>query len=112
VVSLKNNAQGVSLELKRNNNEKFNIFAKKVALSCGRWIGKLAPIVNPVLKEVRQTITFWKMKQPEIFKVGLSPSWTHYVNGEDLYALPDAEGDGIKYGVHAQDHKTEGQFSC
>lgn len=29
---------------------------------------------------------FWKMKQPEIFKVGLSPSWTHYVNGEDLYA--------------------------
>ena len=101
---------GVSLELKKKNNERLNIFAKKVSLSCGRWIGKLLPFVNPILKEVRQTISYWKMKQPEIFKVGVSPSWIHHVNGQDVYALPDAEGDGLKYGVHAQNSKTEGQF--
>lgn len=42
VLSLKNNAKGVSLQLRRKN-EDFGIFAKKVSLSCGRWIGKLVP---------------------------------------------------------------------
>lgn len=89
VLSIRNDASGVYIDLQRDN-QKFQIFSKKVSLACGRWIGKLVPAVSPILKEVRQLIAFWKMKNPEIYKVGKCPSWTHYIDGQDLYCLPEA----------------------
>ena len=109
-MSLQNNSKGVILKLKEKDSKVLTVFAKKVSLSCGRWISKLVPVVSPVLKEVRQTTTYWKMNRPEIYKIGLCPSWVHHKNDQDFYTLPDAEGDGLKYGVHAQNYKIEGQF--
>lgn len=56
------------------------MLAKKVCLSCGRWIGKLVPSVQPVLKGVRQVVSYWRMKQPEKYQLGVSPCWTHFVD--------------------------------
>lgn len=109
VVSIKNNANGVTLQLKKENQVK-KIFAKKVSLNCGKWIGKLVPSVRSILKEVRQTTTYWRMKDPEKYKLGINPAWNHHLHHQDLYALPDASGDGIKYGIHYQDPEEEKKF--
>lgn len=63
VLSIVNNSKLVTLNIKTKNEVK-KITATKVALTCGRWISKLVPVVERVLIPVRQTITFWNMKNP------------------------------------------------
>ena len=76
LVNIENTSKGVTLKLKTKNEIK-TIFAKKVALTCGRWMGQLVPSLQKILKPVRQTISFWKMKNREHFKIGSFPSWSH-----------------------------------
>ena len=82
-----------------------------MALSCGRWIGRLVPSVKNIAKQVRQTISFWKMKDSQKYKIGSHPCWCHYVNGIVIYALPDVEGDGLKFAVHCHDPEIEKEFA-
>ena len=76
LINIENSAKGVTLRLKTKNEMK-TIFAGKVALTCGRWMGKLVPALKSILKPVRQTISFWKMKNRDNFKIGAFASWSH-----------------------------------
>ena len=76
LIGLENNSKGVTLKLKTKNETK-NVFAKKVALTCGRWMGKLVPPLQKILSPVRQTISFWKMKNGDKYKIGSLPAWSH-----------------------------------
>lgn len=50
------------------------------------------------MKFIEVTITYWKMKQPEKYKVGVFPTWVSCYTTWDIFCLPDFEGDGIKFG--------------
>ena len=60
-MDVRNNAEGVTLKVKTKEGSS-TLKGKKVALTCGRWISELVPEVKGILKSVRQTVTFWKMK--------------------------------------------------
>ena len=38
--------------------------AKKVSLSCGRWIVKIIPEVGKFMKDIPQIVSYWEMKDP------------------------------------------------
>ena len=88
LIDIKNTSKGVTLKVKSNKEEKI-IVSKKVALTCGRWIGQIVPEVKDILKSVRQTVSFLKMKNPQKYKLGVYPTWYHLLNGTPVYCLPD-----------------------
>jgi glycine/D-amino acid oxidase-like deaminating enzyme len=61
VQSIKNDEKGCIILA--NKKEYSYVFkGGKVALCCGRWIQKLAPVVENIVKSVKQLVTYWKMK--------------------------------------------------
>ena len=76
LLELTNKKERVTLKLKSNGKVQ-KISSKKVALTCGRWISKLFPPLKKILNPVRQTISFWKMKNRDKFKIGNHPAWSH-----------------------------------
>lgn len=77
VLSINSNKNIVHLELK-NKQSKYMITAKKVSLSCGRWISRLVPETKNILHQVRQTIAYWKMENPNEYQIGKFPCWVHF----------------------------------
>lgn len=109
VLSITNNPKLVTLKIKTKDQVK-EIGARKVSLNCGRWISKLVPAVDKILIPVRQSISFWNMKQPENYNIGAHPSWVHTKNGVVNFILPSVGGDGIKFGTHEHSPALEKQF--
>lgn len=91
--------------------KKLELRAKKIALSCGRWITRLVPELKEMVTGVRQTVSYWEMKRPEEYKIGKFPAWIHYTkSGDNYYGLPDVTGIGIKYALHAHSDAFEKKF--
>lgn len=98
-----NDETGVYLTIKNIDlNNVYVLRAKKAALSCGRWIGKLVPDINKIVQQVKQTVSYWKMKNEKEYKLGRNPSWVYIHGNEYHYSLPDATGEGIKFALHNQ----------
>lgn len=101
VISVINTEDGVVVQANRKEG-KLNLRTKKAALSCGRWISGLVPEISKLVEGVRQTVSYWQMKQPEDYVVGKFPAWIHYTqSGDNYYGLPDVGGVGLKYALHA-----------
>lgn len=61
VVSVENNQKIVKLKLKTKEKVR-QITTEKVALTVGRWIGKLVPEVSKILVPAKQFNSYWIMK--------------------------------------------------
>lgn len=51
--------------------------AKKATLSCGRWIGKLVPDIAKIVKQAKQTVSYWRLKNEREFVLKKYPSWIY-----------------------------------
>ncbi len=99
-----NDETGVYLTIRNKNHQGVYILrAKKATLCCGRWIGKLIPELGNIVKPVKQTVSYWKLKNEKACALGHYPSWVYIHKNEYHYSLPDATGDGIKFALHNQD---------
>jgi hypothetical protein len=67
--------------------------------------------MNGIVQEARQTVSFWRMKEPDNYVIGKFPCWIHRnATGVEYYGLPDVFGVGLKYGLHSQDSSLFNRF--
>lgn len=52
---------------------------------------------------MKQTVSYWKLKNEKACALGQYPSWVYIHKNEYHYSLPDATGDGLKFALHNQD---------
>lgn len=78
VVAINNDSKRVELKVKDKNGKIQEIFAPKVALTCGRWMFRLVPILSKVLTPMRQIVSYWDMLIPQDYKIPNSPCWSEW----------------------------------
>ena len=97
VQSIKNDEKG-SIVCANGKEQSYIFKGGKVALCCGRWIHKMAPVTKDILLNIKQVVTYWKMKNSSNYKIGEYPIFVHVQKNDDYnYILPDGRDGDVKY---------------
>lgn len=105
VQSIKNDEKG-SIVCANSKEYSYIFKGAKVALCCGRWINKMAPVTEDIVKNIKQVVTYWKMKNPSNYPIGQYPIFVHVQKNNDYnYILPDGRDGDIKYMMYIDDER-------
>ncbi len=79
------------------------LHADKVVVTAGAWSARLVPALNPILCVKRQTVGYFKLRDPAAGRIDRFPVWIHL--GHDFndvhYGLPEFGQPGVKAAHHA-----------
>ena len=72
--------------------------ASTLILSCGAWMGELAPILKNLAVPERQVLAWFQPHKPELFQPGRFPVFNIEVDEGRYYGLPEYGVPGFKLG--------------
>ena len=74
--------------------------AKKIIVSCGRWVEELYPEISQITTTEEQAVVYFDLKNIEQYSVGKFPAFFHFKKNIGFYSAPNWDGTGLKIGDH------------